>query len=155
MYTASFINVAEEQEINPAEGSLRYGLRQNERCGKRIKVGRVWCATANFQRNATFHRIHDCLSPWKNNKHKQGRGQSSTPHSEVRTHSACQDPLSCCIFYEESPVAYYNIYRHLKIAKRVFLLHGSVVFPSLALDGDFYYEYVQLNHYLIQLEELI
>lgn len=139
IYTASCINVAAEQEINPAEGSLRYGLRQKERCGERIKVWRVWRANANFQRNASFHSTRDCPSPWENNKNKQGRGQGGAAHSEVRTHSACQDPLSCCIFYEESPVAYYNIYRHLKIAKRVFLLHGSVAFPALALDGAFFF----------------
>lgn len=39
-------------------------------------------------------------------------------YPEVKAHnSACQYQLSCCIFYEESPVAYYNIYRRSKIAK--------------------------------------
>lgn len=104
----------------------------------------------------SFLSIHDCQSPWETNKNKQGRGWGSVPHPEVRTHSACQDPLSCCIFYEESPVAYYNIYRHLKIAKRVFLLHGSVIFfPWLALDGGFYSTFVQINHYFKLLGESI
>lgn len=92
--------------INPSE---RQGWREKEETG-----GGRWAWTV--QRSAA---CLDCPSLWET---MRNGGGGCTHHPEVGAHSACQDRLSCCIFHEESPVAYYNIYRRLKIAKWVFLV---------------------------------
>lgn len=51
------------------------------------------------------------------NRRRKKREGGGVPHPDVGARSACQYQLSCCIFYEKSPVAYSNIYRHLKIGK--------------------------------------
>lgn len=131
----AIINVASEQEINPLEGSLRKRLTGRKRCVGRIKVRWVFCADVNFHHSFSSSASEIANLYGENNWNKQGRGWGGTPHPELRTHSACQYSLSCCIFYEENSVAYYNIYRHLKIAKWVFLLLGSVTFAHQPRHG--------------------
>lgn len=130
LYTASHNKCCIGAENQSTWRLSQLEINREKRCIERIKVRWVWCADVNFHHCFSSSASEIANLYGENSRNKQGRGRrwGSAPHPELRTHSACQYSLSCCIFYEKNPVAYYNIYRHLKIAKRVFLLLGSVTF---------------------------